>query len=67
MEMEEKYFFPVAETVLTDDDWRLIEARLDSEEDPLFSARVHDRFQRLREDILAWEESGEAPAERSNA
>ncbi len=67
MEMEEQYFFPVADAVLSNDDWQHIEARLDSEEDPLFSARAHDRFQRLREDILAWEDNGETSAQRSNA
>ncbi len=67
MEMEERYFFPVAEAVLTADDWSGIEARIDSEQDPLFSARVHRRLQRLRDDILAWEEDAEPTAQRSNA
>ncbi len=66
MDMEEKYFFPVAETALNDDDWQEIEARLASEDDPLFSPRARDRFSRLREDILSWESSG-AATQRSNA
>ncbi len=67
MEMEEKYFFPAAASALSDADWRLLEARVDSQQDPLFSPRVQDRFKRLRDDILAWEQSAEATGQRSNA
>ncbi len=67
MEMEEKHFFPAAERALTKADWDQIEGRIDSDRDPLFSAKVQERFHRLREDILAWEESAGSATQRSNA
>ena len=62
MEMEEKYFFPVAKVVLTESDWSEIDNRLASTEDPLFSSRVQQRFRRLRDEILAWDKSEESAA-----
>ena len=67
MEMEEKYFFPAAANALSEADWSLIESRVDSKQDPLFSPRVQDRFRRLRDDVLAWEQSSGSGRQRSNA
>ena len=67
MEMEEKFFFPAAASVLSDADWSLIESRVDSKQDPLFSPRVQDRFRRLRDDVLAWEQGSEPSGQQSNA
>ena len=67
MEMEETYFFPVAEKSLTDEDWREIEARIDSTDNPLFSSPVQDRFRRLRDEILSWEDAGPPASSKTNA
>ncbi len=62
MELEERYFFPVAEKMLQAPDWAAIEARLADTEDPLFSGDVQRRFRRLRDEVLAWDEGGLAAA-----
>jgi len=55
MKMEEERFFPVAEQVLSSEDWQSIEDRLRSERDPLFGERAETSFESLRERLLAWE------------
>jgi hemerythrin-like domain-containing protein len=55
MKMEEERFFPIAEQMLSPEDWQSIEDRLRSERDPLFGDRVEASFASLRERLLAWE------------
>ena len=55
MEREEEHFLPLAERVLTPEDWSNIEGRLANGRDPLFGERVEKRFNNLRECLLAWE------------
>ncbi|MFQ5973777.1 MAG: hemerythrin domain-containing protein [Alphaproteobacteria bacterium] len=57
MAMEDKYFFPVAEKVLTDEDWDELDARVADMEDPLFSKNLAKRFENLRTEILSLERS----------
>ena len=47
MRTEEERIFPVAETVLTDDDWRAIEAAFAEHHDPLASAQEEMDMKRL--------------------
>lgn len=54
MRREELMFFPMADTLLTDRDWREIEARATIEADPLYGDSPRDKFRRLREMILEW-------------
>lgn len=53
MEMEKKHFFPAALRVLTDNDWESIEFDLFDDEDPLFSDVVENRYDKLRERLVA--------------
>ena len=55
MEREEEHFLPLAERVLTPEDWSNIEGKLANGRDPLFGSRVEKRFNNLRERLLAWE------------
>ncbi len=55
MRMEEEKFFPVAKRVLSDADWDELNTRLVSSTDPLFDKSEKDRFGRLYERILRWE------------
>lgn len=55
MKMEEQRFFPVAERVLSSEDWQSIEDRLRNERDPLFGESAETSFAWLRERLLAWE------------
>ncbi len=48
---EEDHFFPLAEKLLSDDDWAEIDARISVEDDPLFGEKIEARYQALR-DIL---------------
>ena len=52
---EEKEFFPVAQAVLTPEDWAQLEAKMTDEDDPLFGSNVGERYQALHRDILEWE------------
>lgn len=55
MRMEEDFFFPVAERILSPDEWSEIEFRITDARDPLFGDADEDRFARLRERLLTWE------------
>jgi hemerythrin-like domain-containing protein len=55
--MEEVRFFPAALAALSQQDWQEIEGQLVARDDPLFGGRPDRRFERLRQDILAWEEA----------
>ena len=50
MEFENRYLFPLAETQLTDSDWRALEDQLSEASDPLFDA-YEQQFEFLREYI----------------
>jgi hemerythrin-like domain-containing protein len=65
--MEDESFFPAAERALTAQDWIELSGKLTTREDPLFGARVDERFERLRETILDWQAQDQAVAERSRA
>lgn len=52
MEKEEAQFLPLAEAALSAEDWAAIEAALSAPEDPLFGARVEERYRRLLENML---------------
>ncbi|MBL8659022.1 MAG: hemerythrin domain-containing protein [Rhodospirillales bacterium] len=55
LEMEERNFFPAAEKALTEADWAELDARMVSEEDPLFGEHVGTQFETLRETVLRWQ------------
>jgi len=57
MKMEEDTFFPVAASVLDEEDWKIIEANLKAMRDPLFGQLVEEEFRILRDFLLAWEKS----------
>ena len=52
MEKEEAQFLPLAEAVLSSEDWAAIEAALSAPEDPLFGPKVEERYRRLLESML---------------
>jgi hemerythrin-like domain-containing protein len=60
--MEEGRFFPAALAALAEADWQAIEAQLGARPDPVFGSQPDHRFERLRQDILAWEKADEAAA-----
>ncbi len=60
MQMEEVVFFPAAERILTEDDWKAVDARVFSKVDPLFDDHADERYESLRQAILLSE--GEAGA-----
>ena len=53
MEMEEKHFLPAALRVLSEDDWEEIDFDLFDRKNPLFSDTVEERFEKLRERLIA--------------
>ncbi len=55
MRMEEELFFPLAASVLDEEDWRSIEGSLRQRQDPLFGEFVEEEFRILREFLLRWE------------
>lgn len=55
MNTEEAKLFPMALDALTDDDWAAIDTRIVSKKDPVFGSIPDERFNALREMILAWE------------
>jgi hemerythrin-like domain-containing protein len=55
MKMEEEVFFPVAGSVLDEEDWRAVEVDLKAVQDPLFGEFVEEEFRTLRDSLLAWE------------
>jgi hemerythrin-like domain-containing protein len=56
MHMEDQTFFPVAEHLLTPADWTKIEGDLTQGNDPLFGGKIEERFRKLREQLIAWEQ-----------
>ncbi|MEQ8228527.1 MAG: hemerythrin domain-containing protein [Rhodospirillales bacterium] len=56
MQMEEVVFFPAAFKTLTDSDWKEISNIQKRDSDPVFESESPvDKFHRLREEILNWE------------
>ena len=55
MKREEEIFFPLAERLLTDEDWQGIGWRLSSELDPLFMADAEREFEAVRNALAAWD------------
>jgi hemerythrin-like domain-containing protein len=55
MDKEESEFFPSALACLEDEDWRTLQAKMTTPEDPLFGLRVGERFEHLRKSILRWQ------------
>ena len=55
MRYEEERFLPLAETVLTEDDWAEIEQDIDDDAILRPSGRSEARFEALRARLLAWE------------
>lgn len=53
MAVEELILFPTAQRVLGDADWQHIDAAIDTALDPLFGARVDERFRQLHATIAA--------------
>lgn len=56
MQMEETEFFPAVLQYLGPEDWRELEAKMTTSDDPLFGERVGERFETLRRSILRWQE-----------
>lgn len=48
MKLEDEQFFPAAERTLTKEDWKEIDSKYESLEDPLFDRREESRFESLR-------------------
>lgn len=55
MKMEEELFFPLAASVLDEEDWQTIDDNLRQRQDPLFGEFVEEEFKILREFLLNWE------------
>jgi len=51
MKMEERELFPIARTLLRDDDWVEIGAAIAPTGDPLFGSRVEERFRTIHQQI----------------
>lgn len=51
MRREEEQIFPAAEKCLSAEDWAAIDAHAKKRSDPLFGARVAERYRSLRDDI----------------
>lgn len=60
MQTEEDEVFPLAQQILSNDDWIEIDERISREEDPVFASATSREFETLRETILKWEEEDEA-------
>ena len=56
IEMEERYFFPVADSMLGDADLKELAAKVPEVKDPLFGEDADERFHTLLDNILKWEE-----------
>jgi hemerythrin-like domain-containing protein len=55
MSREEEHFLPMAEQLLTQLDWSVIETQLEQRADPLFGDAIEARFKALAERLTAWE------------
>lgn len=51
MRTEEAELFPAARTVLSDEDWRAVDAAIRDQDDPLFGSSVEKRYQALHRQI----------------
>ena len=51
MSMEDKTIFPVAEKLLTDEDWDAIAAKAADRDDPLFGPQVEEMYRHLHDEI----------------
>ncbi len=51
MDKEEGQAFPMAERMLSDEDWAWIESRMQAQEDPVFGPAVTEQFKSLYEHI----------------
>ena len=60
MQMEEERFFPLAQQILTPDDWVEIDERIAREDDPVFGVEISLEAAALRDKILKWEAEDEA-------
>jgi len=60
MQREEDRFLPLAEHLLTENDWAQIEAELAKRADPLPARRAEARFEKLRTRLLTWEQEFQA-------
>ncbi len=65
MKMEEERFFPLAQQILTPDDWVEIDERIAREDDPVFGVDVSQESATLRDKILKWEAEDEALEDRT--
>lgn len=59
---EETHFFPAAERALRSQDWMALAASVHRAPDPLFAGTYDQRFDRLRQDIIAWDQEDQAMA-----
>lgn len=57
MEMEDEHFFPTAEALLEEEDWRALEVEDSKRPDPVFGDVEDKRFKTLRDEILKWSET----------
>lgn len=55
IEMEEAYFLPLAEELLSGADLQELEAEIFERRDPLFGPKIEEHFAMLRDDIIEWE------------
>ena len=55
MRKEEEVFFPAALEALSAEDWKELDGRVTSPEDPLFGGAAEERFGPLRAHLLAWD------------
>lgn len=61
MKMEERDLFPIARTLLRDDDWAEIGVAIGSAADPLFGPQVEARYRAIHQQIARAAECGCAP------
>ncbi|HEV2550228.1 MAG TPA: hemerythrin domain-containing protein [Stellaceae bacterium] len=62
IEMEERTFFPAAAKTFTKKDWSELRVTITKSIDPLFEAKVDEKFAELRKAIFAWQRQDEAVA-----
>ena len=55
MRKEEEVFFPAALEALSEADWKELDGRVTSPDDPLFGGAAEERFGPLRAHLLAWD------------
>lgn len=51
MALEEEFFFNVATSLMSEEDWTAIDAQLGAHTDPLFGELIEDRFRELAEEL----------------